>query len=283
MKRLKLLRPVRIEGYDFWNRRSLLIIEPLSKNTDAWYWRVDGKDLPVTSKLMALGPWGRTVSLQFEEHRLNEFEHLAFLHMLGLRNVRVELIGSDWPPYMCSEALWEKALLSLWPDGVLEPFVPHAKREERFGKQPRLRQVIYVPMDNEVEIRAEVDYGPGKQGSAQFCITEKAHPSWDASIAQIVRARTLGRPNVLRILAGVFGWKHYSKVLWLPSDHCEYTYHELAQHKILDGMLLSFAAPRGMFLSGSIIFRASDHAMDLALLRALEPQKIAQFRSATAA
>lgn len=284
MQRLRLMERVAIKGRDFWGRQSMLVIEPLPNETDwRWLWSVrDG--IAITPKIFTVGGFlGRRVVLQHSGRAFHEFEHVAFLHALGLRGVRMWLEGSDWPPFMCQTELWMQARFI--QQGPLRPYQP--AQESVSSVQGGLkRKVTYTPdHSTDLTLRAVVDYGEGRTGSCTFAFS--GDPNKEA-LARMLSAGTLGRPQVLKPIAKAASklpwWSEQgAKVLWPPwrgSAGHEF-YQELAEHKVLDGALLSFVSPPNSFLAGTVEFYRAGHELDLTLAKSLYPHNnVAAFRKA---
>lgn len=272
MQRLRLTRAVSITGRDFWGHPSKLVIEPLQDETDwRWIWGVGG-GVAITPKLFKVGGLlGRCVTLSHAGRTFHEFEHIAFLHALGLRGVRVWLEDSDWPPFMCQAELW--ATIKCAQQGPLKPYQPQART---FSSAPgkMLRKVTYTP-DHRTDLTlvARVNYGGDRVGSCTLALS--GDPDKEV-LARVLSARTLGRPQLLEPIARMASklpvWKEQSeKILWAPwwGKPGREFYKELAEHKVLDGAVMSFGTLPGSFLAGTVEFYCADHGTDLQAAQAL--------------
>jgi hypothetical protein len=273
MQRLRLIRAVSIEGRTVWGRKCLLVLEPHGKD-DHWRWGNAG-DTPITPELFGLRTSGRNVALVKDKCVLKEFEHIGFLHALGLRGVRVWLHGSTRPPYMCSQALWGEVFRSIEYEGGLQPWAP-APSDWTSSSGPVDRRITYKADSDGLVLRAVVNYGHGPTGNFELEIKTKG-PLPEADIARAIAAPTLARPSALGPLvwaAQKLGWLHAERLAWMPQDPTEEFLTELARHKVVDGSLVSFAAPLGAYLCGTVVFLRANHGLDLQFINKIAGTKI---------
>jgi hypothetical protein len=266
-------------------KTSTLVIESLRDQTDwCWLWDVAG-GIEITPKIFEVGGFlNRCVTLAHGKRVFHEFEHIAWLHALGLRGVRFWLEGSTWPPFMCQMELWRHTKPLLLQQGPLRPYKAPAMSLP--APKGRKRSVSYRPDRAQVLLlKARVDYGgqrKGRHGTILWGGTS------ETNLVEVLSARTLGKPPALKPLAWTAShlplWQEQSqKILWAPwfgqPDHA--FYDELAAHKVNDGMLFTFIAPPGSFLVGTIEFDCSDHALDLKAAKWLYQQNnVVAFRKA---
>lgn len=273
MQRLRLTRAVSVEGRTVWGRKCNLVLEPHGKD-DHWRWGNAG-DAPITPELFGLRTSGRNVALVKDKCVLKEFEHIGFLHALGLRGVRVWLHGSTRPPYMCSQALWGEAFRSIEYDGFLQSWAP-AQCDWSSSSGPVDRRITYNADCDGLILRALVNYGSGATGSFEIEINTQG-PLPEADIARAIAAPTLARPSALGPLvwaAQKLGWLHAERLAWMPVDPTEEFLTELARHKVVDGSLVSFAAPLGAHLCGTVVFLRANHLLDLEFINKIAGTKI---------
>jgi hypothetical protein len=267
VQRLRLAKSVQFYGWTVWGGYVKLSLSPLPLGDDRWIWNpTREEEVVIIPELFALGNTGRTVALLHEEHTFNEFEHIAFLHALGLRGVRISLDNGHWPPYMCSAQLWRHVEKVMFPAGTLLPWTTAQAVEERPGSINRCAS--YTPGESGLAIHAYVSYRSLGKGSCQLVIPDTG--PLPAELPDIVSARTLGRPAILRpflrVAEAVGRWHHEDKVAWMPREPGSDFFVELARHKVLDGCLPSFMAPLGYCLAGSLGYRSSNHDCDLGLM-----------------
>jgi len=274
MQRLRLIGEVSVEGRTVWGKKCLLVLEPHGKD-DHWRWGNAG-DAPITPELFKLRTYGRNVALIKNKCVFKEFEHVGFLHALGLRGVRVWLHGSNRPPFMCSQALWEEVFRSLDYDGRLTPWVP-AESDGTSSSGPLDRCITYNADSDGLTLRAVVNYGLGTTGNFELKIGTTG-PLPAAEIARAIEAPTLARPSALGPLvwaAQKLGWLHATRLAWMPPEPTEEFLTGLARHKVIDGSLVSFAAPVGAYLCGTVEFLRASHRLDLRFIRKIARTKVA--------
>ena len=283
MRRLRLTGTVRITGPDFWGRQSTLVIEPITDQTDyRWLWRWKyGHDVSVTPKLFRVGGFlGRCVVLVHrvdgKTYRFHEAEHIiGWLHALGVRGVCIWLEDSDWPPYMCQAQLRREIKNLLIPQLPLKPYQPQRSILSTENGKPRT--VSYAPDHlRGLIVKANVNYSDERVG-------HHALEFWggvdEDNLMKVLSARTLGKPQLLWPLAWVAskwaGWKGQSKkIVWGPGLLGQPTpsiCQELAEHKVVDAGLYSFAAPWDSFLAGTINGYRNNHELDIRQIRELSP------------
>ncbi len=282
----------------FWNTHSTLSIRPTSDPSDlSWYWEVAGKKVRIVPQLFqSKGRWIELVyKTRGKTHRFKEFEHIAFLYAMGLRGIIISLQGS-WPPYLCSPHLWQLVQPHLQSNRIALTAWHITEARSRISKAEPTRgllgSVSALPPEEGFEdyfaLSATVDYGPHQSASVSIHI----NGSWSIFIEptdwhRVVSARSLGRPSWLYVVGSILSrfplvrgrrWPHMDRVLWQWQGTSPKFWTELALHKLLDGMILSFVAEPHEHLVGALSFYRSNHPHDLELLRTLLTLKNVELR-----
>jgi len=239
-----------------------------------WLWSQKGRNVIITPRIFKVGGLNnRSVMLEEGTHRLFEFEHLAFLYALGLRNVILSLEGSSWPPFMCQLELWEKVQPLLIESSRLRPY--YAQKTTLHRHDSVVRSVAYTRGQKEcLTFTANVSYSPETHTSSTFSFRGLASDAH--GLANLLSARTFGKPSLLGPAAHAVSllprWRKQSKrIVWGPvfggpsADVC----CELAAHKLLDAALLAFAAPPRAYLAGEFALTRSSHALDVHMAQTL--------------
>jgi hypothetical protein len=275
---LRLSKTLTVNGRSVWNAPSCLILEPLPYKDNRWVIEVCGKDYEITPAMFhAFG--GRTVALFVNgEAVLCEFEHIGFLYTLGLRGVRLKLVGgikrywghAAWPPFMCGAELLQLVLAHSRPGSTLGPYQYPEPLVREFtelrGKRKLERKFAYYPGGDSLRLEVSIDYGANKKPRKTLNLPMYID---DPALTEIVSARTLIRPSFLEPASRVFAslpiahwhrWPHCNKV------HSDPGSEEEATHSLFDKMLVGWIAPCHCQALGTFSLHSS-HAMDVAAIR----------------
>lgn len=278
MDQLILDKIIRYEGCDFLGRYACLTLEPNLKQT-GWVWNVGDHDVPITPDIMVSKP--RRVALTYGEHELNEFEHIGILRAAGLQHVRIGTSRKKgWPPYDGgSLALWQAVMPYVHKEGALEPYRASVLHTSYALPKDRSRMVTYIGDGNDYNVlrmTGLVDFP-----SIQKEIYRFGHVYPNDDLRELVRARTLGWPPVLRNvswIASKLGWPHHGRIVWPQDASPQEVLDEIGRHRLQDALgILNFAAPTGTYLAGGFHSCKGNHATDLGLLKQIISPKIVRF------
>src|SRR3989338_3066645 len=109
--------PVDIVGRSFVGFWAWVHLEPVDK--PGWYWRINGKDVPITPALLRLG-WHH-MCLEYYETRMPICEHLLALQLAGMDGVRIVMMTGGLPYDGSGLGYWLAVQPYLRQEGQLEP------------------------------------------------------------------------------------------------------------------------------------------------------------------
>jgi len=222
--------------------------------------------IPVDLRLAGYNPFLHLIYLDSPCSRLNIWEHIGVLKLLGLNGVVVE--GSAWPPYHGRPfEIWE----ALKPHVVETNSDIHWLRpEKRFewhypnGRQGFLRIEPHDdPEKKSLEIHAILDYKTLGETAIDF-----SFPG-NGCVEKMFQAKSPGWPRWryhLCCLASGLGWPHLNSVTWPQRLSPELALEQFALHRIGDcGGAMSLAHFETL-PSAKVTSYCAGHEADLATL-----------------
>lgn len=264
MKR-RLIREVRIEGPDFFGRKSCIIFRP--NDCAGWKWQCpDGTLVDIGPEIVRSGK--RRLILERGKMRLNTFEHIGPAKWLGFNDVSIS--SGEWPPYFGRAWEYCDALLRNSEEVDEHPKWFTVEKDIKFeypSNGQRYRYTEIIPSENrQLELEIICDYEGVGSGSRTFIF-----PAADGTLEKILKTHTQGWPRssllIYRFATRFLRWPHHERIVW-PHQYQKKEVLELfIQHRALDILGAVSAAHPKRRLSAKIVSFCSGHLGDVEAIR----------------
>lgn len=262
----KVVKDVFLTDKDYWGDESSIIFRP--SDAPGWHWEYEsGKD-PVLITAELLQSKRRRLALEYENRRLNIFEHLGVLKWCGFNDLIVR--SNEWPPYYGRSWEFYDFLRANSRTTNGNPGWCTVSREICFEykKGGNLdRHIRIIPSDSRsLELFVTCDYSSLGCRGISFIL-----PGHEYLLERILKAYTQGWPPLTgRLLSWtaekLLGWPHRNKVIW-PRRHNGAALELFVFHRALDLLgALSIIHPTRL-LSAKVISYCSGHQGDVEVIR----------------
>ena len=256
IKEMKLSRPVIIQGFDYFGRKTEMTLTPYDEL--GWFWKCGHEIIPISSNI--LHSKTRHLALRSGRRELHVIEHLLALRWLGLNSVLVDCEGNWLPYHGRSLELHEKVLCNCY---ATDREIPWFAADEAICRYPKGdRYTKYTPTTSSgLTLKIICDYAGLGRNESIFRIGED--PS------KIFASHTQGYPAWLyypSVIAGLVWWPHHDKITW-PQKSGNETLNKFVLHRTTDllGGLALFNS-HGL-LAGEVTSYCSGHWADAKLVR----------------
>lgn len=276
---------VELEGRGLFTGEPVTMrVRPGAPNTGINFVRIDQSPPPrIAACVENVSKRVRRTSLRNGTAAIETVEHcLSACAGLGIDNVQIELTGSEVPALDGSCLPFVERLRAVGiceQDAVREPYVVSDVVRVVDGDSELIALPPLDPESETWEVTYDLDYGPKDVIARQSYRVTVTPESFEANIAP---ARTFLLKDEAEELRAAGLGKHltYKDILVFdedgPVDNTLRFPDECVRHKILD--LIGDMALLGCPLVGRIYARKSGHALNHALIRALQQQREARRR-----